>query len=132
MAPNKKVTPPKDVRDFIEMLGDHDVVRQSEAGRRLMEYGKGPLLDALKHNNPDIRAEGTHFLGLLGDRSVEDDLIKLANDPDSHVRMWAAFSLGRIGAEKSLPTLDTLSHDSENIVRLEAEEAIEKVKYRLK
>ena len=53
----------------------------------------------------------------------------MSKDSDPHVRMWAAFSLGKIGNSQALTTLHELSADGEQeIVRSQAKEAIDEIK----
>ncbi|TAN37941.1 MAG: HEAT repeat domain-containing protein [Nitrospirae bacterium] len=118
---------PSDIPALIEMLGDNDIGRHMAAARKLKAYGKAPFLTAIKHQNPNVRSVAAHFLGLLNDPSVQDVLIETSKDPDQYVRMWTAFSLGRIGDKKALPTLQLLAQDREEIVRLRAEEAINEI-----
>lgn len=122
---------PDDVPTLIELMGNNDLAIHTAAARKLMKHGKEPFLTALHHKNPNVRAVAAHFLGLLHDPSVQDELIKSAYDPDHYVRMWSAFSLGEIGDEKALPTLIALTKDKERVVRDRAEESIAKLQKRL-
>jgi len=128
-AEDKKL--PDDVPTLIELMGENDMVVNTDAARKLMKHGKEPFLTALHHKNPKVRAMAAHFIGLIHDPSVQDALIKSATDPDHYVRMWSAFSLGEIGDEKALPTLTALTKDKEEVVRVDAEEAIAKLQRRL-
>jgi len=121
---------PDNVPALIELMGDNDISVHTAAAKKLMKYGKEPFLSALQHKSPNVRAVAAHFLGLLHDQTAQDALIESSHDPDHYVRMWSAFSLGEIGDEKSLPVLEILSSDKENVVRLKAKEAIRKVKKR--
>jgi hypothetical protein len=121
---------PSDIPSLIEMMGDNDIERHMNAARELKTYGKDPFLIAIKHKNPNVRAVAAHFLGLFEDPSVQDVLIDAATDSDPHVCMWVAFSLGQIGNLKSLPALNNLMNDKEEIVRRKAEESINQIKKR--
>jgi len=123
---------PDDIPALIEMLGRNEEELHSAAASKLRRYGKEPLLSALKHSNPLVRARAAHLLGLLKDPTVQEVLITMTKDSDAHVRMWSAFSLGEIGNEKALPVLALLAKDQVEVVRLEAVEAIEKIKKREK
>jgi len=112
------------------MMGDNDMAVHTAAGRKLLNYGKEPFLTGLQHPDPRVRNRAAHFLGLLGDPSVQNDLVKASKDSDAHVRMWVAFSLGKIGDLEALPSLQELAADEQEIVRREAKEAIEEVKNR--
>jgi HEAT repeat protein len=110
-------------------MGDNDISVHLAAGRKLLKYGKEPFLTGLQDRDPRVRNRAAHFLGLLGDPSVQNDLIKVSKDSDPHVRMWAAFSLGKIGNSQALTTLHELSADGEQeIVRSQAKEAIDEIK----
>ena len=115
---------PDDVPTLIELMGDNDMAVHTDAARKLMKRGKEPFLTALHHKNPNVRAVAAHSLGLLHDPSVQDVLIETSRDSDKYVRMWVAFSLGRIGDKTALPTLQLLAKDREEIVRSCAEESI--------
>jgi hypothetical protein len=122
---------PDDVPSLIEMLGNNDMQLQAEAQQKLVLRGKDPLLQALRHPSPGVRANAAHGLGLLHDRSAEGNLLESAVDSDPHVRMWSAYSLGEIGSARALPILERLSNDPEAIVRMHAEEALEKLRGRI-
>jgi hypothetical protein len=121
---------PDDRLSLIEMMGSNDMERHTAAGRKLLKYGKAPLLMALQHQDARVRNRAAHFLGLLGDPSVQGDLIKASKDSDPHVRMWVAFSLGKIGNSQALPALHELAVDEQEIVRTQAKDAIEEIKKR--
>ena len=70
-------------------------------------------------------------LGLLHDPSAEGDLLESAVDSDRYVRMCSAYSLGEIGSAKALPTLERLLNDPEAIVRMNAEQALKKLRGRI-
>ena len=121
---------PDNVPLLIEMMGDNDMAVHTAAGRKLLKYGKEPFLTGLQHRDPRVRNRSAHFLGLLGDPSVQNDLVKASKDADPHVRMWVAFSLGRIGNSQALPTLNELAADEQEIVHRQAKEAIDEIKKR--
>jgi len=123
---------PDNISSLIELLGENDMAVHTAAGRKLLKYGKGPFLTALQHPDPRVRNRAAHFLGLLGDPSVQNDLIKASKDSDPHVRMWVAFSLGKIGNSQVLPTLHELAAHEQEIVRRQAKEAIDEIKNRSK
>jgi len=127
----KKRTP-QDPRTLIELMGSNDMETSLEAANKLRAYGKKePFLIALRHNDNKVRAVAAHFLGLLGDKSVQPNLIEAARDHDPHVRMWAAFSLGRIGDAEALPILSSLKEDDVEIVRIQAQRAIDGLRGRI-
>jgi len=121
---------PDNVSSLVEMMGDNDMAVHTAAGRKLLKYGKEPFLTGLQHRDPRVRNRSAHFLGLLGDPSVQNDLVKASKDSDPHVRMWVAFSLGKIGNSQALPTLHELAADDQDIVRRQAKEAIDEIKNR--
>ena len=119
---------PDDTSSLIEMMGSNDEEVHRAAANKLRMRGKEPFLNAIKNENPDIRARAAHFLGLWKDPSVKDALIQAAKDPDPYVRMWVAFSLGEIGDPDVLPTLNELMKDQDEKVRRHSKEAIERIR----
>lgn len=120
---------PDDAPSLIEIMGENDMSRHIAAGRKLSKnYGKEPLITGLHHPDARVRNRAAHFLAWFPEPIVFDELVKASRDPDQHVRMWVAFSLGEFGNPNALPTLSTLASDREEIVRLRANESIAKIK----
>jgi hypothetical protein len=124
---------PSDLPGLMNAMGDYDMRVSIAAARRVEErYGKAGLLQALKHPNPYTRSKAAHFLMSFPGSDVETALSDAASDPDRHVRMWCAWSPGEQGTAAVLPILERLAEDPEEIVRLKAVEAREKVQLRSK
>ena len=112
-------------------MGDHDMRVSFAAARRVQRlFGKDGLFQALKHPNSYTRSKAAHFLMDFHGADVEAALSAASADPDAHVRMWSAWSLGEVGTAAVLPVLEKLAQDPEEIVRLEAVKALEKVRQR--
>jgi HEAT repeat protein len=115
----------------MDAMGAYDMRVSWHAAAKVRRlYGRDGLLEAIKHPNPYTRANASHTLMHYGGAEVERALIVAASDTDRHVRMWVAWSLGEQGTMAALPTLERLTADSAEIVRLKAAEAAEKVKRR--
>ncbi len=123
---------PDDMQALIELMGDNNIGTHTDAARKLRKvYGKEPFLIAIKHEDHRVRAVAAHFLMSYKEVSVQEALIETSKDSNEHVRMWVAFSLGKIGNADSLPTLNILVNDKAEIVSRHAEEAIGKVQKRI-
>ena len=122
---------PSDLPGLMNAMGDYDMRVSFAAAKRVEKiYGKAGLLQALEHPNSYTRSKAAHFLMDFSGADVEAALSKASADTDAHVRMWCAWSLGEQGTATVLPVLETLAQDPEEIVRLEAAEAVEKVRKR--
>lgn len=64
-----------------------------------------PLLDLLKHPEPDLRMQAALALGEQGDSRAVDALIEAMNDEDTNVRYHAIEALGKL---KSVDVVDKL------------------------
>jgi len=119
---------PSDLPGLMRAMGDYDMEVSWYAARKVRRlYGKEGLFQALKHPNDYTRSNAAHSLMHDSGPDVEQALVVAATDPDTHVRMWAAWSLGEQGSAAVLPTLQQLTGDRKEVVRLEATEAIRKV-----
>jgi HEAT repeat protein len=115
----------------MDAMGAYDMRVSWHAAAKVRKlYGQEGLLEALRHPNPYTRANAAHTLMHYAGPSVEQALVVAATDSDAHVRMWAAWSLGEQGTAAVLPTLEVLSKDSAEIVRMHASEAADKVRQR--
>jgi HEAT repeat protein len=122
---------PSDLAGLMNAMGDYDMRVSIAAAKRVEKlYGKAGLLQALQHPNSYTRSKAAHFLMDFSGPDVEAALSKAAADPDAHVRMWCAWSLGEQGTATVLPLLEALAQDREEIVCLKAAEAVEKVRQR--
>ena len=113
-----------DPTSLIERLAHHDMEVQWQAKRALMSHGKTPLLSALQHTNPRVRANAAEALGWLADATTVPDLISALGDEDAHTRMRATRALGKIADSSATPHLVNMLDDDDMNVRLAAIEAI--------
>ena len=118
---------PSDLPGLMDAMGDYDMRVSFAAARRVQRlFGKEGLFQALKHPNSYTRSKAAHFLMDFSGPDVEAALTAASSDPDKHVRMWCAWSLGESGTTAVLPALENLGQDPEDIVRSEAAEALGK------
>ena len=123
---------PSDKAGLMEAMGSNDMrVNFSAAHKFDRLFGVPGLLEAMQHPNANTRAVAAHFLMNHPSPEVEAALIKRADDPDEFVRMWCAFSLGKIGSGNARSTLQRLSQDGSPIVSRRAAEALEELQDRL-
>jgi HEAT repeat protein len=85
----------------IETKKDLQVLKRALRYKRSIE----PLIQALKDENPDIRASAANALGYIGDIRAVEPLILALNDDLREVRMNAAMALGKIGDSRALQPL---------------------------
>jgi hypothetical protein len=122
---------PSDLPGLMRAMGDYDMEVSWYAARKVRDlYGKEGLFQALKYPNEYTRSNAAHWLVHYSGPDVEQALVVAATDPDARVRMWAAWSLGEQGSAAVLPTLQQLSGDPKEVVRLGATEAIRKAQAR--
>jgi hypothetical protein len=119
---------PDDLPSLMSAMGDYDMSVSWHAADKVRRlYGRKGLFEALRHPNEYTRGNAAHTLMHCSGPDVEQALMSVAADPDDHVRMWVAWSLGEVGSAEARPTLETLSHDRAEIVRRRAAEALEKL-----
>jgi len=137
----------ENINELIEILADEDELVRIQASESLKEIGEPavcPLIEALEHDNKNIRRYSAKVLGEIGDeRAIEplilnlrDDnkwvrretsgalskmgepattpLIQLLEDPDWKVRGAAAWALGRIGSKEAVDPLVKALLEDEN------------------
>lgn len=66
------------------------------------------------------------ILGLRRESGAVKRIGSVLNDPNTDVRVQAAWALGEIGGEESLALLARLAHDSNNFVRASAQKALQR------
>ena len=99
----------RNVGGLIKALGyQKDGQVRSAAAKALGRTGDpsalGPLVDALKDADVEVRTNVTEALGRIGANAVEP-LIATLEDPDDHVRIGAATALRQIGDGRSVDPL---------------------------
>jgi len=74
------------------------------------------MIQALRHEDPNIRWNAARRLGVLRDARAVDPLISALNDPDPDVRRKVALSLSKIRDRRALVALQACSEKDENQV----------------
>lgn len=64
-----------------------------------------PLIDLLKHDNPEARHAAAHTLGKIADKRAVEALIGALEDESVPVLTKSAFSLGQMNAVEAVPAL---------------------------
>lgn len=86
----------------------------------LIKKGKSSvekLIEALKHNDAETRADAAEALGRIGDTKALNPLRERVQDADGEVRTQAAVALIRIGDEQLFPeVVKALRHEDPRIV----------------
>ena len=123
---------PSDKAGLMEAMGSNDMAVNFSAARKFDRlFGTQGLLEALEHHNANTRAVAAHVLMDRPGPEVEAALIARATDSDEYVRMWCAFSLGKIGSASARPVLERLAHDKSEVVSRRAAESLEELQARL-
>jgi HEAT repeat protein len=116
----------------MQAMGSNDMRVNFDAARKFDRlFGVPGLLEALQHPDANTRAVAAHFLQNHPTPEVETALVQRTADPDEYVRMWCAFSLGKIGSERSRQVLQGLTRDKSEVVSRRAAEALEELQTRL-
>lgn len=127
------------VRPLIKVLGDSDPYVREHAARNLgcddhsplgcdTDDQIEPLLGLLDDPDPFVRVEAVRSIGehpLASSREPLEKLVK--NETRWEVRHSIAYSLGRIGNEKSVPLLRSLLDDESEQVSKMAEESLRRM-----
>lgn len=74
------------------------------------------MIEALNHEDPNIRWEAARMLGVLRDARAVDPLISALNDLDPDVRRKAALALAKIRDHRAVDALQACSRNDENQV----------------
>lgn len=83
----------------------HAIIGLSQMARMDdMEYAK-PLVQLLRDQDPEIRAQAAKWLGDIKYSGAGENLIPLLKDSNSRVRFFAAEALGRTGYEPAIAAL---------------------------
>jgi len=110
------------VSPLIETLGDPDI--GPNAKKALIKIGMSaliPLIDALGHQQTDIRKKSVEILGSIGDDQAVEPLIKLLVDNDASIREEVIVSLGKIGGSRAIEMVTQSLGDKNPDVRKKAE-----------
>ncbi len=122
--------------DFLvqELTSNNSYVREEVAEALMgMEYQMvvGPLIQALKDKNGDIRKRAAEILCRIGEPAVIS-LIQSLKDEDRCLRYGAADSLGKIGNERAIKPLIHALKDKDSYIRLEAARALDEIGWKSK
>jgi HEAT repeat protein len=85
------------------------------------------LLEAIEHQDVDLRCHAAYELGQIGNVAAIPGLFKALEDPESDVRWRAAEALGRIGHVTAMPGLRKAIEDPDEYVRSRAAKALEQL-----
>jgi HEAT repeat protein len=77
-----------------------------------------PLTEALKNDNPEVKAEVATALGVFGDQRSLSLLMGLLTDTSPAIRSGAARGLGYLGSKDAVPALINALSDGELDVRV--------------
>jgi hypothetical protein len=123
---------PSDKAGLMAAMGSNDMRVNFSAARKLDRlFGVRGLLEALESPSANTRAVAAHFLMDHPGPEVEAALIRRAEDSDEYVRMWCAFSLGKVGSENARRVLERLALDPSDVVSRRAAESLEELTVRL-
>lgn len=98
---------PKQIAALIRDLGDEDKNKHEPAVKALVEWREaavGPLIEALKDENPHLRSHAAAALGLIGDKRAIEPLNEVLDneDEDSEVCLRVTVALGKLGDEETI------------------------------
>ncbi len=106
---------------LVEDLGNQDYRISSASANELCAIGEpavGPLIKALKDDNPQVRSLAALNLGIIGDKKATNSLVEALKDPVPEVRMNAAFSLGQLQSLEAVePLIELLKDENGEVVR---------------
>ena len=74
------------------------------------------MIEALKHDDPDVRWDAARGLGILRDARAVEPLLCALCDPDPDVRRKAALALAKIRDHRAVEALQACSENDENQV----------------
>jgi hypothetical protein len=73
-------------------------IMESLSGSELLQGNVSRLGELARHDDPRIRGDAAHYLGLSGSKEAVAYLEAMVNDADANVRMVATESLEQLGA----------------------------------
>ena len=74
------------------------------------------MIEALRHDDPNIRWDAARALGVLRDSRAVEPLISALNDPDPDVRRKAVLALSKIRDRRAVGALQACSEKNGNQV----------------
>ncbi len=99
-----------------------------EALIRMDKDAVAPLIVALEHKHPHVRAEAAWILMRIGDSGAVEPIGKLLQDTDPTVRSTAASCLGGFRDHRATAPLELALKDTDPSVRQAAAEALKKIR----
>jgi HEAT repeat protein len=91
------------------------VARKSEAAQA---GGVESMIEALKHDDANVRWEAVRALGALRDSRAVEPLLEALGDPDPDVRRKAVLALAKIRDRRAIAGLQACSEkDANQVVR---------------
>ncbi len=96
-------------------------------GITLSEQAIPALLQALNHEDSDVRRSAADALGKIGNEAAVEALLQALNHEDSDVRRSAAYALGKIRNEAAVEALLQALNDEDSDVRRSAAYALGKI-----
>ena len=114
---------------LIEILADDSGHLKEEVVTALAPFGGDavpPLIQALRHGDPPVRAGAAQGLARMPPEVVVTPLHRALSDPNASVRAGSARALGLIGrqAEVAVPALRHLLADKDGLVRVQTARAL--------
>lgn len=102
---------PRALPVFVRLMDDPSPLVRASAAMGLSNYvveqSRDVLVDHLRHDvDANVRATCVHSLGTIG--GADDEIIAALSDPDWHVRMTSAVSLGHLGNPAASPHIARL------------------------
>lgn len=121
----------KGINDLLNDLGNEEWWVRNRAIRSLLDYPEEMYIDYIEealrnHDNDIIRNASMEFYSRLGRRALKS-LLKLLNDCDHEIRIFAANLLGEIKDKDAVEPLIDRLNDVDVNVRMAAAEALGKI-----
>lgn len=115
-----------------ELLGHREIPIHVVAANRLLELGSpDPFLRGLESSDSGARGVSAHWLQSFPRDEVRSALRSALGDADEHVRMWAAFSLGKIGTDDDAALLSERRPRETPVVGRQIDESLAEIRRRL-
>jgi HEAT repeat protein len=113
---------------LVAVLGERgETGARNAAAEALVGLGDAavpPLIQLLRHPDPDQRKFAADILAQMGRRGAEGALIQALNDADLNVRVSVIEALGRVGTEVGARALEQLLKEDELLVKMSVLEAL--------
>ncbi len=104
---------------LIKSLEDENTEVRRYSIRALISFGKqavDPLIEVIKHPNPNVRAGAARALGDISDKKAVEPLLSIINDENIEVVFAVSWAIGKIGDNRAvLPLIQLLNHKNKDI-----------------